>query len=62
MTAPEKIKTGCDKTCRSCLHHFIIAALPFKPAAKDRIDVLGGVTLVSLAVIALALMRLLLAN
>ena len=62
MTAPEKIKNCGDKTCRSRLHHFTIPRPLFKPAAEDLFDVLGGVMMVSLAVITLALMRLLIAD
>ena len=62
MPAPEKIEKAPGKTCRSCLHHSITPALPFKSTAEGRFDFLGGVMMVGVAGIMLALMRLLLAD
>ena len=56
------MKTVFDKLNRSGFHRFIKPALPFERMADTGYDLLGGLTLVSLSVGLVVLMRLLLAN
>jgi hypothetical protein len=62
MPTHKMMKTTFDKADRSVCHHFLASTLPFAARPEARLDVLGGVAVVSLSATILVLMRLLLAN
>jgi hypothetical protein len=62
MFAHKMMKTGLGKANRSGFHHFTTTAPPVKRASETGLDVLGGVTVISLSAVIMVLMRLILAK
>jgi hypothetical protein len=62
MPTPKMMKTVFGKVNRSGFHHLVIPVLPVDRTPEAGLDVLGGVTIVSLSAGVLLLMRLVLAN
>ena len=62
MSTHSTRKAVAAKSSHNVLHNLMTLALPFKSAPNGGSDILGGVTIVSLAVALLVLMRFLLAD